>query len=292
VRLKNLGFITDLVLRSLEGASVSEAGDHLVIRSPDNPAFWWGNFILLAEPPAPGSADHWLATFAAAFPEAQHVTFGVDSTAAVTEIPADFAEAGLIADRMMVLTATEVREPARPSTDTEIRPLRSDEDWEQSLDLTNRGYEDGAGEPEFARRRTAARRRTVEEGHGTWLGAFEDGRLLSQLGLFGITDDVARYQDVVTDPAARRRGLASTLLWQAGRHGRETLGASTLVIVADPAESAINLYRTVGFKDTQTQLSLIRQPEGSIEPRNPGEHRPAARLQRGRSGPCGNSGGP
>jgi hypothetical protein len=51
-----------------------------------------------------------------------------------------------------------------------------------------------------------------------------------------VGDGYARYQHVETDPAARRRGLAGTLVWHAGRYGREVLGASTLVIVADPAD--------------------------------------------------------
>ena len=82
---------------------------------------------------------------------------------------------------------------------------------------------------------------------------------------------LARYQDVETDPAARRQGLAGTLVWHAGRYGREVLGASTLVIVADPAEVAIRVYRACGFTDVQSQLSLeraARRPPGdqSVSP--------------------------
>jgi ribosomal protein S18 acetylase RimI-like enzyme len=249
--------VTDVEIRSLEGAAVADAGDHLVIRTLDNPAFWWGNFLLLAEPPAPGSADRWLATFAAAFPDAEHVAFGVDGTVAEVEVPADLIAAGLTVDRMTVMTATAVREPAKPNADAEIRPLRSDEDWRASFDLSARCNEHWTADRVYAQLRVNARRRIVEEGHGTWFGAFDGGRLLSQLGIVAVGDGLARYQDVVTDPAARRRGLAGTLLWHAGRHGVDALGATTLVIVADPAESAIKLYRAVGFTDAQTQLSLF-----------------------------------
>lgn len=69
---------------------------------------------------------------------------------------------------------------------------------------------------------------------------------------------LARYQDVETDPAARRRGLAATLVWQAGRYAREAFGASTLVIVADPSEGAIRVYRACGFADAQGQFSFER----------------------------------
>ncbi len=257
MRIENLGFVTDVEIRSLEGAAVADAGDHLVIRTLDNPAFWWGNFLLLAEPPAPGSADRWLATFAAAFPGAGHVAFGVDGTAADTDVAADLVAAGLTVDRMAVLTATGVREPVKPNADAEIRPLRSDEDWRDSFELSARCNEHWAADRVYARSRVDARRRVVEEGRGTWFGAFEGGRLLAQLGIVAVGDGLARFQDVVTDPAARRRGLAGTLLWHAGRHGLDALGATTLVIVADPAESAIRLYRAVGFTDTQTQLSLF-----------------------------------
>jgi Acetyltransferase (GNAT) family len=59
---------------------------------------------------------------------------------------------------------------------------------------------------------------------------------------------------------ARRRGLAGTLVWRAGRYGREVLGTNTLVIVADPAAPAIRLYRSCGFVDTEPQLTFERPP--------------------------------
>ena len=57
---------------------------------------------------------------------------------------------------------------------------------------------------------------------------------------------------------ARRQGLAGTLVWHAGCYGRDILGASTLVIVADPADVAIRVYRACGFTGSQHQLSLER----------------------------------
>jgi len=59
----------------------------------------------------------------------------------------------------------------------------------------------------------------------------------------------------------RRRGLAGTLVWHAGRYGREALGAGTFVIVADPADVAIRVYRACGFADTQRQFGFERPAE-------------------------------
>lgn len=260
MRITSLGFRTDVALRVLEGAEVADRGDYLVIRTPDHPDFWWGNFLLLAGLPGPGPGEgrSWLARFAAEFPGARHVALGVD-TAEDAGTPAEFAAAGLQPDRAAVLTAAEPNPPPRPNTEAEFRLLEGDADWRQSVDLAVR-CRDGDDPAGFLRRRAATRRRVTRAGHGAWFGAFAGGRLLAQLGLFDVGDGYARYQNVETDPAARHRGLAGSLVWAAGRYGREVLGTRTFVIVADPADVAIRIYRACGFTARQSQLSFERPP--------------------------------
>jgi GNAT superfamily N-acetyltransferase len=257
VLVKSLGFRTDLALRVREGAEVIDRGGYLVIRTPANPGFWWGNFLLLGRAPEPGTAGTWLARFAAEFPTARHVALGVDLADDEVAIPDEFPAAGLEPQRATVMTAADVRPPPHPNVEAEIRPVRSDADWRQSVDLAVRCY-DGGDPGEYLRRRVAAWRRLTQEGLGAWFGAFVGRRLLAQLGLFDAGDGYTRYQHVETDPAARRLGLAGTLVWQAGRYGREVLGASALVIVADPVDAAIRVYRSCGFTGLESQLTLER----------------------------------
>jgi RimJ/RimL family protein N-acetyltransferase len=273
VRVTSLGFRTDLALRVLEGAEVADRGDYLVVRSPVNPDYWWGNFLLLAAWPGPGTGDHWLARFAAEFPQAQHIALGVDTNPTSPDeddtddpvVPAEFLAAGLEPQHDTVLTCAAVEPPPHPSTAAEIRRLTSDADWQQSVELGLRCFE--PGEPrDFVAARTAARRRLTQAGHGAWFGAFAGGRLLAQLGLFDAGDGYARYQHVETDPQARRQGLAGTLVWHAGRYGREVLGLSTFVIVADPADMAIRVYRSCGFADIQSQFSFERPSLSASSP--------------------------
>jgi GNAT superfamily N-acetyltransferase len=253
MELMSLAFRTDLALRVAEGAEVTDHGDCLVIRTPDNPGFWWGNFLLLAA--WPGEGDGWEARFAAEFPQAKHVAIGVDVTEAAGGAPAEFAT--LEPEYSTVLTCTDIHAPRHVSTEAQVRPLESDQDWRQSVELNLRCY--GEQEPtDFQQRRVAARRRLTQAGRAAWFGAFDGGRLLAQLGVCDAGSGLARYQDVETAPAARRRGLAGTLVWHAGRFARERFGADTLVIVADPAEGAIRVYRDCGFADAQTQVSFAR----------------------------------
>ena len=263
-RITSLGFRTDVALRVLEGAEVIDRGDYLVVRSPGQPDFWWGNFLLLAGWPGPGTGDRWLARFAAEFPLARHVALGVDhagedSAGVNGATPAEFLAAGLEPQRDTVLTCAAVGPPPHPSAAAEIRRLESDADWQQSVDLALRCF-DHSEPRDYLEARTAARCRVTRAGRGAWFGAFACGRLLAQLGLFDAGAGHARYQHVETDPEARRRGLAGTLVWHAGRYGREVLGASTFVIVADPADVAIRVYRACGFADRQRQFGFERPP--------------------------------
>jgi GNAT superfamily N-acetyltransferase len=273
MQVTSLGFRTDVALRVGEGAEVADRGDYLVVRTPDNPDYWWGNFLLLAAWPGPGTGDRWLARFAAEFPLAQHIALGVDTDPETPKIlaeddrpvPAEFVAAGLKPQRDTVLTCTAVRPPPHPNAAAEIRRLESDADWRQSVELSVRCFEQS--EPgDYVERRSAARRRLTQAGRGAWFGAFAGGRLLAQLGLFDAGDGYARYQHVETDPQARRQGLAGTLVWHAGRYGREMLALTTFVIVADPADVAIRVYRACGFADTQSQFSFERPSLSASSP--------------------------
>lgn len=252
------------MIRLLEGSHVDDRGDYLAIRSPHNPSYWWGNFLLLSEAPQPGQAAQWLATFGTEFPDARHVALGID----VTEISAvdvgELVAADLRLERSAVLTAHEVHEPPRPNRAATYRELSDDHDWQQAAELRAVLSEGEPGaESAFLHARLASERALTKAGHGSWFGAFLDGQLVAQLGLITDGSGIARYQNVETHPAWRQQGLAGTLVWRAGQHGLDNLGAATLVMAADPQYVAIRVYRSVGFVDAETQIGFERPPPAS-----------------------------
>ncbi len=257
----SLGFRTDLALLQLGGSELEDRGDHLVVRTPHNPAFWWGNFLLLTRPPEAADTDVWLDRFATEFPEARHRAFGVDGTDGDLADLAGFADRGMSVEASTVMTATSVQPPARPNREAEYRRLVSDDDWAQSVQLRIACDDsDEPGHEEFVNRRAATDRALSEAGHGGWSGAFLDGRLVSQMGLFAASPGLARFQSVETHPEMRGRGFAGTLVHHTSTYGFSELGATTLVMVADPEYLAIRVYRSVGFAATQTQLQAERPP--------------------------------
>lgn len=266
---RSLAYFTDLALRRAEGSLIVRGGDLTVIRSPQNPTFWWGNFLLMPVPPRPGDLTRWTALFTEHHPTAAHRTFGIDTADGDLGAAEEFLNAGYEIHRDTVLSATSTRPPRTVNRDASMRPLSGDADWDAALtlrmavnDAEQFRHETGAYRL-FAGRKLAAYRQMQEAGTGALFGAFDDqGQMLSGLGIFDAGQGIARYQSVETHPDARSRGLAGTLVYTAAQWAREHLGTRTLVIVADPGYHAQTLYESVGFLPTELQIAIQKRPAG------------------------------
>jgi ribosomal protein S18 acetylase RimI-like enzyme len=265
VNVESIGWRTDLRLRELEGAEILARGDHLLVRTPQNPRFRWGNFLLLGAMPAPGEAELWVSRFKEAFREADHVALGVDGPPGDAGAVAELQALGLRAELTCVLSTPRLQAPAKAAPQAQLRPLQGEEDWRGAIELglaADGEFSGNAGERAYMERRMAAVRSVCETGHGSWFGAFRDGEMVAGLGIFATGEGVARFQAVDTHPAHRRQGLATHLLFAAAEHARASLGARLLVIAADPDYHAIEIYRALGFRERNRQLQLERLAPG------------------------------
>jgi ribosomal protein S18 acetylase RimI-like enzyme len=262
IAITSLGYRTDLMLLEMSGSVLTDKGEYVVVRTPANPTFWWGNYLLFRTPFAPGDAVKREEIFRSEFPEAAHRSLGLDTTDGLAGSDEELKAAGFEIERNTVMTATEVRAPARPNETSQYRFLSGDGDWEQLNELTLRlaTMEVDDDYREYTRRRTAAERALCDAGHAKWFGAFEGDRLQASLGLASDGSGVARFQTVQTHPDDQGRGLASTLVHRASRYGFDELGAHTLVMVADPDYRAIRIYRSLGFNDSEVQLQVSKRP--------------------------------
>ncbi|WP_371402483.1 GNAT family N-acetyltransferase [Kribbella sp. NBC_00662] len=260
--ITSLGYRTDLLLLELGGSTFRDTGEYVVVRTPANPGYWWGNFLLYRTPFAPDDARIRLDDFHREFPTAEHVAIGIDSVDGAIGAEDEVKAAGLTIDRSVVMTADRVVPPPRPNTESTYRFLDRDSDWAQLFDqsLATADMTVDAAYEDFTRRKQAAQRALVEAGHGKWFGAFDGDRLQSSMGLMFDGKGVARFQNVQTSPEDRGRGLAGTLVHHVSTYGLTEGGARTLVMVADPDYLAVRIYRSVGFKDTETQLQFVVPP--------------------------------
>lgn len=245
--VQSLVFRTDLALLGRTGTLTEHHATHLVVRTPAEPTFYWGNFLLLAAPPAAGQVDHWLEAFRREFPDAAHVSLGIDRFETAADL-VPLREAGFRVDTVVAMTTRAAPAEAPGAVGADVRPLVSERDWEQEVDLALEvDRDDPHVTREFAQGRVWANRSLVAAGHGRWWGAFVADQLVTSLGIFRAGAGLARYQFVKTHPDFRRRGLAGALVRAAAQDGLEALGADTLVMAANPEEEAIRIYRAAGF---------------------------------------------
>jgi RimJ/RimL family protein N-acetyltransferase len=278
----SLGWRTDLLFARFD-AQVVEGPNYLTVRTPHNPTYWWGNFLLFDHPPGEGEGDveRWLSWFDAEVtrrqPESQHLAIGIDSAHAFA-LPAGFAAAGatLVASNVLTLRREQLRTPAKAlPSGVHVRTLRLPEEAPLAAALQvaadARGL-DPKGLRVFCDREMQRMGAMQAAGLGHWFGVFPssaDGEQpVAGCGLFrdGFGPHaLGRFQAVDTHPRWRRQGLCTALIHAVCRHGFERMGLETLVIVADPDDVAIGLYESLGFQRGQRSWRLERYRRAPTE---------------------------
>ena len=123
-----------------------------------------------------------------------------------------FLEADFAADSATVLTASRLCAPSHLNDHVQIRRLVGDQDWKDALKiqticaepmLMNDDYK------RFKRRQFATFPKMSRAKKGSWFGAFINGKLEADLGIF-YEGNIGRYQNVETHPSFRRQGICQT----------------------------------------------------------------------------------
>ncbi|MFL6158767.1 MAG: GNAT family N-acetyltransferase [Marmoricola sp.] len=258
-----LGWHTDLAVLRLGGSTVEDRGDHLVITTPANPSYWWGNFLLVTDPEAVHDPARWLDAFEQQFPDAEHRAIGLVAEPAD---PQAWLDLRLFLEYADVLVTHGPVAPGPLADGYRVKILGDGDDWERSTRMRQLAF---PTQDEFEAKVTETRIAIAPDGAETWFGAFLGDELAAELGIADCGDGVARYRSVVTHPDHRRRGLTRHLLAVAAAHATER-GASTVVIVADADTDAGRLYRSAGFSYDSTAYQASRVPQ----PPDPGRSDP------------------
>ena len=265
MEVRSLGYRTDLIFPTFDG-EIIDRGNYLVIRTPSNPTFYWGNFLLFDNPPQEGDYSEWREVFAKEIgkpPQVEHQTFGWDTTNNETGIVQPFLESGFLLVQLAVLTAQRDDLIPKSSSGVTIRPLLSEDDWNQSIDnqvICREPMFPEAGYRIFRQRQVKRYRAMVSHGLGAWFGAFSGSRLVADLGIF-CDGELGRYQTVQTHPDFRRRGIAGALVFNAALYSLDHFNLETLVIVAEADSPAERLYQSIGFQITELQIGIWKSDE-------------------------------
>jgi len=252
------------------GAEIAERDDCIVLRTPTNPTYYWGNCLILAAAPRDDDLPHWLARFEAEIaslqPESRHLAFGTNAPALVEDLPA-WRAAGIDEfDTTAVLTLepADLLPPpqARGTPGLELRALVLPDELELAVEAQVATRDESFEADGYRAYRQAAMQRVTQmqaAGTASWFGALAGAVLAADCGL--VHDGrLGRFQHVRTQVAWRRRGLCRALVHHVCRHAFHRLGLQRLVMCADPYDVAIGIYRSVGFVEVERLWCLQGRP--------------------------------
>ena len=265
MEVKSLAYRSDLIFPAFDG-EIIDRGNYLVIRTPSNPTFYWGNFLLFDQPPGEGDYSKWREIFCREIgspPEVIHQAFGWDTTEDDKGVIQPFLDNSYYLEHSTVLIARPDDLIAKASSRVTIRPLQTEDDWNQSIEnqvICRETAFSEDGYRVFRQHQVKRYRDMVSHGLGAWFGAFSGDRLVGDLGIFH-NRDLGRYQSVQTHPDFRRRGIAGALVYKAALFAVEQYNLETLVIVAQADSPAERLYKSIGFKFSEFQLGISKSDE-------------------------------
>lgn len=267
MQVRSLGYRTDLIFPAFDG-EIIDRGDYLVVKTPANPTFYWGNFLLFDSPPKIGDFDRWREIFEKEIgkpPQIIHQAMGWDSPLDEAGIIQPFIDHGFHLDNGVVLIAGRDNLNPKASPGISIRQLHSDKDWMQSIEnqvICRESIFGKAGYRVFRQGQAKRYRAMTDAGLGAWFGAFAGDRLVGDLGIF-CSGDLARFQSVQTHPDFRKRGIAGALVYQAAIYAFENHFVDNTVIVAEENSPAQHLYQTIGYKFVEYQLGVWNSIESA-----------------------------
>lgn len=264
---------TDLIFANFESQVSTEydaqGHPYLCIRTPARPDYFWGNTLLFSDPPEPEDFQRWPALYRQHFSDTGFMTLSWDAPDGNEGAIEAFLNAGFERDLCEVLAISRshlpLPAPRKWNPDLELRPLSSEKDWQAVIEVHLNGHWklNPAHQRPFVEGQMAMARAMVEAGLGLRFGAFFDGKLVGDMGVYwtetqldGHRERVGRFHEVATHGAYFRQGICSSLMSFAIDQAFERFALDQLVIVADQDDFPRQLYAEMGFRHCEWQAGL------------------------------------
>jgi len=257
------GTRSDLVVHRF-GVELLDGDGFVVVRTPANPIFYFGNLIFL-EQPNQRSVDDWIALFQNCFsdiPDINHCTLVWNKRDSSVDWNSNLKDKGFQLEDIDVrsVTQSQWQKPEMLFPDElEIRDFNNESDWQQWFDLNLKNRDPAHTETDYIAFLEGQRftyQRLINEEQGFHSGIFtETGQLVAFAGLYFL-NGLGRFQFVFTCPGHRRMGLCKHLLTFMAQRG--FMSAEQLIILADEHDHATKLYQNLGFRLMDVESSACR----------------------------------
>jgi len=249
MEIKSIGLKTNVFMSSLLG-NVYDRGDYIAIKTPSNPKFHWGNFLIFPSPPKNGDYASWLSLYDLEFkdiPNLECKLFTWDGLTGERGRIEKFVTNGFNIDIGVYLAAQATIPPKHLNTNIEIRVIQNNSDWNQLLNIHKN--------ESHLHTQLLQQRKWTEKGRGHLFGAFYQDKLVGDLGLFN-KDGIGRFQNVGTIEEFRKQGVCGTLVYEVSKRAFSNLGIKQLIMEADNESGASRIYESLGFKEIEKNIAI------------------------------------
>lgn len=235
-----------------EATTAVPGPDVTTVTTPLRPDFWDGNVLLLRAAPAPGAWPLWTAQWRERVQQVTGARHGWFQWEAPLGLPnAVPAPPGYLLEANTLLV--QAPRPAR-GTGWPVTALTSDSDWQKALELLALDAGEAGAPGDFLRWQWSRYRERTRAGQGRWLGCWDGTTLTGMVGVL-TGGGMARFQQVLTHPAYRRRAIATSLLEAQLEGLLARPDVSRAFIVAEEGSAPGRLYRSLGFEPLARRLA-------------------------------------
>ncbi len=272
--ISSLARKTDIMYNK-QFSEIINKDNYVVIKSPKSPNYHWGNYIIYDSPPQLGDLKKWQKQFHEEFEyydveNPSHYLFTWNPSMKSDGNFSEFLKAGYELDKGIALTAQTLIKSKKHNDSLRVKKITSLEEWEQAtvnraLGADEKYFSSFEASYEFAKERMTEFKEYIQNGSGSgdWFGAFMGQQLVGGLGIY-FDGDIGRFQMVSTHHEHRRKGVCSTLVYEAAKTAFAEYKVKTLVMEADADYHAAKIYESVGFKPTEVNQALTWWKQPSI----------------------------
>lgn len=259
-KFKSLGIETNILMDSFL-ANVIEKDDYIVVQTPKRPNYFWGNYILMKEPPCKGDFKEWVSIFEAEIGERRVKGFCAMTFDLATNENfdvSDFLENGFKVEVDKILTTNKVVEPIKFNSKLTIKEYDLSKNIESYVEVhfdENWAYGSEDKQKEFLREQAMDFSTLIDKKVARRFGGYLNGKLVTDLGVYW-NDNVTRFNSISTHPSFRRLGACSTLVYKVSKDLLIQNPSKTLVMQADEDYHAALIYESIGFEPKEKVIAI------------------------------------
>ena len=248
MNLRSIGMATDAMFAAFDGA-VIDRGDYVVVSTPKNPTFFWGNHLVFRDAPRASDIEPWTKIFERELPHVKHRAFMCDRIDGESFDYTPTRALGFIPDPTCVMRLDG--EPTGPGAD--VVSLAT-----PPFDLLDICFTNGReGYRRFLQIQIERYAAMIASGFGRWFAIMQDGSPIATCGIFPHELPCWRFQLVAVHPEHRERGHAAALVAAVCREARR-IRLAPIIIGCVPNSPAQRIYARLGFTPIEQTIAIVR----------------------------------